>query len=155
MTESIHKLSWPSQLLCHSLIGYCSVIISSPGQYHLLSPTGELQEGLVYLSTSVLRCVHLCTSVVCFARIMSVLLMNVLLKSCLCAFKKKNFPICSLHLKEGAGCAGGGEGPVSFISSATVHEACWLRYYFNSPTHLLYYLLICVHHYGGCNLCDE
>lgn len=42
----------------------------------------------MYLSTSVLRCVHLCTSVVCFARIMSVLLKNALLKSCLCDFKK-------------------------------------------------------------------
>lgn len=53
------------------------------------------------------------------------------------------------------GAAEGGEGPVSFISSATVHEACWLRYYFNSPSHLPYYLLIYAHHYGGCSLCDE
>ena len=47
--------------------------------------------------------------------------------------------------------AEGGEGPVSFISSATVHEPCWLRYYFNSPSHLPYYLLIYAHHYGGCS----
>lgn len=53
------------------------------------------------------------------------------------------------------GAAAGGEGPVSFISSATVHEPCWLRYYFNSPSHLPYYLLIYAHHYGGCSLCDE
>ncbi len=53
------------------------------------------------------------------------------------------------------GAAEGGEGPVSFISSATVREPCWLRYYFNSPSHLPYYLLIYAHHYGGCSLCDE
>lgn len=53
------------------------------------------------------------------------------------------------------GAAGGGEGPASFISSATVHEPCWLQYYFNSSSHLPYYLLIYAHHYGGCSLCDE
>lgn len=53
------------------------------------------------------------------------------------------------------GAAEGGEGLVSFISSATVHEPCRLRYYFNSPSHLPYYLLIYAHHYGGCSLCDE
>lgn len=55
----------------------------------------------------------------------------------------------------GAAGGGGGEGPVSFIRSATVHEPCWLQYYFNSPSHLPYYLLIYAHHYGGCSRRDE
>jgi len=57
--------------------------------------------------------------------------------------------------EEKRGSAEGGEGPVSFISSATVHEAYWLWHYRNSPFHLTYYLLIYAHHYGRCNLCDE
>lgn len=57
--------------------------------------------------------------------------------------------------REEVGAAGGGEGPVSFIRSATVHEPCWLQYYFNSPSHLPYYLLIYAHHYGECSRRDE
>lgn len=57
--------------------------------------------------------------------------------------------------REEEGAAGGWKGPASFISSATVHEPCWLQYYFNSSSHLPYYLLIYAHHYGGCSLCDE
>lgn len=57
--------------------------------------------------------------------------------------------------REEEGVAGGWKGRASFISSATVHEPCWLQYYFNSSSHLPYYLLIYAHHYGGCSLCDE
>lgn len=57
--------------------------------------------------------------------------------------------------RKNRGAAGRQEGPVSFISCATVHEPCWLHYYFYSSSHLPYYLLIYAHHYGGCSLCDE
>lgn len=59
-------------------------------------------------------------------------------------------------IAEGGGGRGGGKGPESSISSATVHEPCWLQYYFNSSSHLPYYLLIYTHHYGDCSsMCDE
>lgn len=50
----------PPQLLCHSLIGYCSVITSSPGQNHLPAPTGDLWEAHVCLPTSVFWSVCIC-----------------------------------------------------------------------------------------------
>lgn len=174
----------PPQLLCHSLIGYCSVITSSPGQNHLPAPTGDLWEAHVCLPTSVFWSVCICMyhppwhNRVC-------LFIKIILIICICNIKRWHFFIndivllaFGIYIKK-SGCGGGGmnkrekkkrgrrtcrrrggrgggEGPASSISRATVHEPCWLQYYFNSSSHLPYYLLIYTHHYGDCSsMCDE
>ena len=50
---------------------------------------------------------------------------------------------------------GGKEAPVPSISGVTVRVVRWRRYYFNSPSHLGYYLLIYSHHYAPCRSGDE
>lgn len=161
----------PPQVLRHSLIGHCCVCTRSPGQNHLPALSGEF---CVYI------CLKFCEYLSAFAQhsamcllhwdkeyvfLYEYLILRIYILVHICTFilacilltseARRGLQWANGKWRKVEGASVGGEGPVSFISSATVHEPCWLRCYFNSPSHLPFYLLIYTHHYRGCSLCDE